>query len=160
MSTGLAAEVYKTKDKNGNVVYTDNPEGAEKVELRDINSVPRPQYIPGAQAPLNSAPPQMPGYELRIVSPRNNLVIPVGQRDLAIAVALQPALRAGDLLVYYLDGELLEESTSTSIQVRDLARGVHQISVEIMDERGQSLGTAESVSVSLMGPHPPKPASP
>jgi hypothetical protein len=45
-----AADVYKTVDKDGNIKYTDKPstEKAEKLELREINTVPgaQPQALP------------------------------------------------------------------------------------------------------------------
>ena len=161
ISLTVSAEVYKTKDKDGNVVYTDNPntQGAEKIELREINTVPGPTFIPEYQ-PSQPSQAQPFAYKLRIISPRDEVGIPVGQRDLAIAVSIEPKLREGDLLVYYMDGELLEESQSTNIIVREIPRGSHKISVEAMDADGQSLGTSESVTVNLMRPPVKKPASP
>ena len=155
------AEVYKTHDKDGNVIYTDNPntQGAEKVQLRELNTVPGGT----GQAPVATsqpAPEEAFSYQLRIVSPRNEVGIPIGQRDLAVAVALQPELREEDVLVYYMDGELLEESKSTSIIVREIPRGTHVISVEAMDANGLSLGTSESVTVNLMRPPVKNNASP
>ncbi len=154
-SLGAAAEVYKTHDKDGNVIYTDNPNtaGAEKVELREINTVPGDTQPPVAEQGQSVPPAQEEfSYQLRILSPRNDVSIPIGQRDLAIAISLTPGLRNGDVLVYYLDGELIEESQSTSVIVREIPRGTHVVSVEAMDANGLSLGTSGDVTVNLMRP--------
>lgn len=154
------AEVYKTKDKNGNVIYTDNPKSddAEKIELRELNTVPSapPTYTPEAS---NNTPAAV-SYHIDIISPRDNLIIPVGQRDLAIAVNLDQPLQAGHLLVYFMNGELVEETMMTNILVKDVARMSHKITVEVMDENGQSLGVSAPVTVTFMGPANKKPASP
>jgi hypothetical protein len=156
-----AAEVYKTVDKDGNVVYTDSPksDNAEKIELRELNTVPP---APTTYSPdySNSARPALMSYKIDIISPSNNLIIPVGQRDLAIAISLDQPLQAGHLLVYYMDGDMVEETMMTNILIKDVMRGAHQITVEVMDESGQSLGMSEPVTVNLMRPIVPKPASP
>jgi hypothetical protein len=156
-----SADVYKTIDKDGNVVYTDSPksDNAEKIELRELNTVPPAptNYSPDYS---NSARPALMSYKIDIISPSNNLIIPVGQRDLAIAISLDQPLQAGHLLVYYMDGDMVEETMMTNILIKDVMRGPHQITVEVMDESGQSLGMSEPVTVNLMRPIVPKPASP
>lgn len=156
-----SAEVYKTVDKNGNIVYSDSPKSgkAEKVELRELNTVPSTPTTsndPGYSA----AAPQQVSYQIDIISPRDNLIIPVGQRDLAIAVTLDQPLQAGHLLVYYMDGDMVEETMMTNILIKDVMRGLHKITVEAIDSSGQSLGMSAPVSVSLMRPITKKPASP
>lgn len=157
------ADVYKTVDKNGRVIYTDNPkdEKAQKVELREINTVPGPPPVPQS-TPADSfqSQPAAISYQIKIVSPRNDLIIPVGQRDLGIAITVTPQLEDGHLLVYFMDGELLEETTQTNIIVKDAPRGIHTLAVEAIDADGRSLGTSAPVSVSLMRPIIKKAAPP
>lgn len=159
------ADVYKTVDKDGRTVYTDKPktENAEKIELREINTVPGAQPLPNS-APavsVDSRPAQI-DYRIEIVSPRSDVTIPVGQRDLGIAAVLQPALQEGHLLVYFMNGELLEETTLNNIIVKDVPRGTHTLVVEAIDVNGQSLGTSPPVIVNVIRPNikknaPPKP---
>ncbi len=161
----VLADVYKTVDKDGRVIYTDKPksDNAQKVELREINTVPGAQPLPQS-TPVESfqSQPAAISYQIEIISPRNELVIPVGQRDLAIAIKVAPDLEPGHLLVYFMDGELLEETSMTNIIIKDAPRGSHSLVVEAIDANGQSLGTSAPVSVSLMRPivkktAPPKP---
>lgn len=159
----VLADVYKTVDKDGRVIYTDNPknEKAEKIELRDINTLPGPPSIPES-TPVDSfqSQPAAISYQINIISPRHELIIPIGQRDLAIAITVTPALQQGHLLVYFMDGELLEETTMNNIIVKDAPRGTHTLVVEAIDASGRSLGTSAPVSVSVMRPVIKKPAPP
>ncbi|WP_331352108.1 DUF4124 domain-containing protein [Cellvibrio sp. UBA7671] len=153
-----AADVYKTVDKDGNIKYTDKPstEKAEKLELREINTVPgaQPQGLPQSVAvdPVNAQPAAL-NYQITIISPRNDVTIPVGQRDLAIAINLTPELQQGHLLVYFMNGELLEETTMNNIIVKDVPRGTHTVVVEAIDENGRSLGTSAPIIVNIIRPN-------
>lgn len=159
----VSADVYKTVDKDGRVIYTDKPksENAQKVELREINTVPGAQPLPQS-TPVGTfqSQPAVIRYKIDIISPRNDVIIPIGQRDLAIAIKLEPELQDGHLLVYFMDGELLEETEANNIIVKDVPRGTHTLAVEAIDASGQSLGTSTPVSVSIMRPVIKKPAPP
>ncbi len=158
-----AADVYKTVDKDGNIKYTDKPstEKAEKLELREINTVPGAQPLPQSD-PVDSynSQPAALNYQIGIISPRSDVTIPVGQRDLAIAINLNPALQQGHLLVYFMNGELLEETTMNNIIVKDVPRGTHTLVVEAIDANGRSLGTSPPVIVNVIRPVIKKPAPP
>lgn len=149
-----AADVYKTVDKDGNIKYTDTPrtDKAEKIELREINTVPgaQPQALPQSVPSSHEA---APNYNVSIISPRSDVIIPVGQRDLAIAVTLNPNLQQGHLLVYFMNGELLEETTMNNIIVKDVPRGTHTLVVEVIDANGRSLGTSPPVIVNVIRPN-------
>lgn len=154
----VAADVYKTVDKDGKIKYTDNPktEKAEKIELRELNTVPaaQPQALPQS-VPVDSINTQQAAlsYQINIISPRSNVTIPVGQRDLAIAISLNAELQQGHLLVYFMNGELLEETTMTNIIVKDVPRGTHTLVVEAIDANGRSLGTSPPVIVNIIRPN-------
>lgn len=159
------AEVYKTVDKDGRTIYTDKPtsDKAEKVELREINTVPGAQPLPES-TPASSFDTRQAqlDYQIQIVSPRSDVTIPVGQRDLAIAASVNPPLRQDHLLVYFMNGELLEETTLNNVIVKDVPRGTHTLVVEAIDANGQSLGTSPPVIVNVIRPvikksAPPKP---
>ncbi len=163
LSQVVVADVYKTVDKDGNIKYTDKPstEKAEKLELREINTVPGAQPLPQS-SPVTTydSQPAALNYQISIMSPRSDVTIPVGQRDLAIAISLNPALQQGHLLVYFMNGELLEETTMNNIIVKDVPRGTHTLVVEAIDANGQSLGTSPPVIVNVIRPVVKKPAPP
>lgn len=148
-----ASEIYKERDKNGNITYTDKPtsEKSEKVILPPINTVPSQPGI----ADNSGSPDRQEGaqpYQIEIMSPRNNAMISPEQRDLAIAVNMNQELQADHWLIYYMNGELLEETKSTSIVIREVPRGARTFSVEVVARNGESLAKAPSVTVNVMRP--------
>lgn len=161
MTYPALADVYKTVDKDGRVIYSDSPanEKAEKVELRELNTVPAAETLPPS---IGSSPVQEEkiNYSINIISPAAEVTIPPGQRDLAIAVTLSEPLRESHLLVYFMDGELLEETTMTNIIVTEVPRGSHTLVVEAIDASGQSLGTSAPVVVNVIRPIAKPAASP
>ena len=153
LAQAAAADVYKTVDKDGNIKYTDKPqtEQAEKLELREINTVPGAEPLPQSESVDSFASqPAALSYQVAIISPRSDVTIPVGQRDLGIAITLNPSLQEGHLLVYFMNGELLEETTMNNIIVKDVPRGTHTLVVEVIDANGQSLGTSPPTIVNVI----------
>jgi hypothetical protein len=143
-----ATEIYKTKDKNGNWIYTDQPPSAdsEQVKLPPINTLPPAQnHVPISNSTRDRAAAQDEHYEVRIISPRENVTIPPGQRDLAIAVNLSRPLDPDHLLMFFINGELLEETRSSSVLVQEVYRGAHTVN-------GRSLGKSPEVIVNVIRP--------
>jgi hypothetical protein len=150
-----ATEIYKTKDKNGNWIYTDQPPSAdsEQVKLPPINTLPPAQnHVPISNSTRDRAAAQDEHYEVRIISPRENVTIPPGQRDLAIAVNLSRPLDPDHLLMFFINGELLEETRSSSVLVQEVYRGAHTLVVEVVDVNGRSLGKSPEVIVNVIRP--------
>jgi len=91
-------------------------------------------------------------YRVNIISPRDEVVIPPGERDLAIVVGLDPSLAQDHWIVYYINGEMIEETRSTSILIQEITRGAHQITVDVIDANGKVLGESQSVPVNVIRP--------
>lgn len=153
------AEIYKSLDKNGNPVYTDRAPSAdsEQLNLPSLNSVPGLQVTPAGTYPPEPTGETPEDYQIRIISPRADVTIPPGQRDLAIAVEINRAVDQEHLIAYFLNGTLLEETNSTSIIVRDVTRGSHQLLVEIIDKDGNTLGRSDETTVNVIRPSIIKP---
>jgi hypothetical protein len=152
--SSLQAEIYKTIDKNGNVVYTDNPpkEGAEAVKLKEINTLPAERNVTVYQNPSTEMQEGPVNYQIDIISPRNEVVIPPGERDLAVAIGISPELHPDHLVTYYLDGDLIEETRSFSIVIQDVPRGARTLTVEVIDQQGNSLGKSDPLTVNVIRP--------
>lgn len=152
-----AQPIYKTVDEQGRVSYSDKPPRGEEqdrsAELPPVNQVPAQQRT----SPRQSTSPgptrdDTLQYTLSLLSPQQDASVPPGQRDLTIAVQLQPALRPEHQLVYYLDGEPVAESRSTQHTIEEIYRGSHTIRVEALSATGQILGSTESVTVHVHRP--------
>ncbi|MBS3824560.1 MAG: DUF4124 domain-containing protein [Wenzhouxiangellaceae bacterium] len=149
----LAQPIYKTVDENGNVVYSDtNPDGeGVAVTLKEL-SVVEPARIEQPQAgetPSDAA--QEPSAEaadvgLRILSPQSEETIWNTAYVLSVQVGATGALPEGTELAYLVDGEVKQTSRSTSVQLDEVWRGEHQLSVEHRGPDGRVLGTAGPVT--------------
>jgi Domain of unknown function (DUF4124) len=147
------AQIYKTVDKDGNVVYSDTPpnDQAESVKLKEILTLPAEH--PGNSVSTDTRRDEaVVEYKVEIVSPRNEVVIPPGQRDLAIAISLDPYLQPDHLITYYMDGELIEETQSTSIVIQDPPRGGRTLTVEVINQQGDVLGVSQPLTVNIIRP--------
>lgn len=137
-----SAEVYTYIDKDGNRVFTDQPTrgNAKRLDLAPPNAMPK---MPGAlYAPV--APPQPPApplYQvLRILVPEPDAIIRANDGELIVSVSSDPTLLPGHLYRLFLDGVPVgEPARSPVFPLHNLDRGTHQLSVEIVDQRGQTL---------------------
>lgn len=159
-SLPLHAEIYKIKDKDGNVTYTDSPElidqpteSREVVDLKPINSQPavEPQQN---FAPASEEEQEEPvRYVIDMVAPQDESHVPPGQRDLEVAVQLEPQLQQGDRIQFIQDGKPLgSPSQNQSYVIKEIFRGTHTFSAQIINNRGQVLATTPSVTVYVHRP--------
>ena len=142
------AEVYKSINADGEVVYSDRPtQGAERVKMPALPSyTPRPLRTPGRSAP---ALEQQLQYErFSITRPANDATIRNNLGTVEIATRLVPALLTalGHRIQYYLDGVAhgaLHDSTTLTLS--NVERGEHRLSVSVVDATGTVLiSTAET----------------
>ena len=154
LTLSAGAQIYKTVDKDGKVIYTDKPRGdqpAEAVDLPPINTLP-PENADNFPRDEQQNQPEAIRYQVDIISPRENVTIPPGQRDLGIAVTLNPPFAGDHWLRYFMNGELLEETRESNIVVQDVFRGSHTLEVEVIDNNGTSLGKSAPVVVNVIRP--------
>jgi hypothetical protein len=149
----MATDIYKTRDKDGNVVYTDKPPAgeSEQVNLPPINSLSSGN-LPSIPKRAKPQQPQPERYDINVLSPRENVTITPGQRDLAIAVGLSQSLSENHWILYFINDELIEETQSTSIVIQDIPRGTHRITIDVIDKDGNILGQSDVVEVNVIRP--------
>ena len=101
LASALAsAQIYRTTDKDGNVIFTDRPpasEGAdvEAVELNPTNTTPPPEQRPDlAPRPVEEKPEVTPDYRVTVTAPEDGSTIPMGPGNFSVrpAVTLLPIL--------------------------------------------------------------------
>ena len=144
------AEVYRSVDKDGNVVFTDQPsEGAEVIEIDELQTIKPPaagkfEYTPPPAKPR-------PKYsELSITSPAHDLAIRDNGGNVTVTIASTPNLRIGDVLYLYLDGKEIELGNATSKSFTSLDRGTHQLRAVIKSSDGRILLSSKSVTFHLL----------
>lgn len=164
-SFGASAEVYTYIDHDGNRVFTDQPTrgNAKRLDLAPPNAMPKmPAPLYGPAAPAEAPAP--PLYQvLRILVPEPDATIRANDGELIVSVSSDPNLLPGHYYRLFLDGVPVgKPSHSPVFPLHNLDRGTHQLSVEILDQRGQTLEQTPNqpfhmVRVSVAD-NPPSPA--
>ena len=145
-----AAEVYRSVDEDGNVVFTDQPsEGAEVIEIDKLQTIKPPPVRDSDYAPRQEKP--KPAYtEIRITSPENDLAIRENSGNVSVSISTTPGLRPGDAVFLYLDGKEFNLGNSTGKSFTGLDRGTHQLRAVIKSSDGRILLSSKSVTFHLL----------
>lgn len=142
-------KVYKQVNPDGTITYSDKPAaGAQEV---DIPTAPtyQPPKVPAFTPYQKPEKPAPFAYDsLTITSPANDETIRENTGDVTVVLSVSPSLRPGHRIEYLLDGASVERSTQTSYQFKNLDRGSHSITAQIVDESGNVISSA-SVTVHL-----------
>ena len=139
-----ADEAYVWTDEDGVVHYSDRPvPGAQRIELSEPNTSQSPAPDRGdADAPDGEEDEADTGpfrYEsLEIASPAAEETLWNIEGVLNVSLALEPPLQPGHQVRVYFDGEP-QIVTSTSFQLQEVWRGVHNLQAEVLDETGNMM---------------------
>jgi len=151
-ATQALAETYVRVEKDGSKTYSDRPlPGGQPVELQPAQtySAPPPPPIGGNS---NSNLPR----EQRLLKEMNDFrystCVLTPQREenfqnptsVNVAVALQPALRPGDVVDLRVDGATVPGPNALSFAIPQPNRGAHTASVLIKDRYGKTMCTAST----------------
>ena len=150
LSLPAQAEIYRTVDENGNVVFTDIPpreddENAEQIIIENPNSFAVEEAIPNTDAwivePEEGEEAEAPfRYQaLEIVSPVDDEPVRENAGNITIVTNLNPRLQRGHVARLLMDGSVVQEGPRASFSLANVDRGTHTISVEIVDENGDVL---------------------
>ncbi|MFV0477942.1 MAG: DUF4124 domain-containing protein [Parahaliea sp.] len=156
-STAVTAQIYKSVDEHGNVVFSDQPSGdvrkAEQVELNTTNTTtpPRPVSRPHSRPEPTTA--EAVNYRVSITSPANGTTIPMGTGNFSVSAAASPALTSGQTLQLQIDGQDHGGAqASGSWQLTNIFRGEHQLTVQRKSREGEVLATSEAITVYVHRP--------
>lgn len=144
-----AAEIYRSVDQHGNVVYSDQPvQGAKKVELPEISTYKAEPVAPGAlqSGPAPGAPQRV---DVRFVQPGAEETIFDNQGTVAVAVRVEPPLGPQQRLALQLDDGAAVELSEPTYQFSGVARGTHTLKARVLGANGEALGEDASVTFHL-----------
>lgn len=158
--SAFALDVYKQVDEDGNIVFTDTPQGttqpAEKVEIRETNTVSQPPKPPMSRLISENAGPsseqnQSYGYDLlAIVQPEDGAVFKRNQTEFVeVFIVSDPeVISEGHELLVWVNGTL-QEGAAKSFRIDELFPGSYSIEAGIFDGNGEELISADSVSFTV-----------
>ncbi len=154
--------IYRWTDAQGNIHFSDKPHpGARRVHrLPQLNSYSAPAPPPTSGATGGSAARRAthrgPGdryQRLRVVSPKPNQTFRSAARKVSVSVSISPALASGDRVVYYLDGnEVAGPTSSTSVVLKGIDRGTHNVGAAVVGPKGRELIRAVPVTIFMKPP--------
>lgn len=164
----LAADVYRSVDENGNVIYTDKPTpDAEKIRIDDIQTIEGPDVKPFKYTPAKSD--TGPTYNIKITSPENDAAIRSNNGDISIVASVSPGLSVGQQLILYMDGSVAATG-GPKFDLTNVDRGTHTATVALQSKDGEEIQRSSPVSFTVLRasvqnkpappppPPPPKPA--
>ena len=152
------AQIYKYTDKDGNVVFSDQPpsdstqDTVEEVQLRETNTAPAPQVAPKAATTTENKPKKI-AYSTTITSPADGTTIPMGPGNFAVSARVTPALGPGERLQLLMDGTPVSEpKRAGNWQLSNVFRGEHKLVVERLDRSGKALDSSAATTVYVLRP--------
>lgn len=147
-------EIYRHTDKNGNVVYTDQPpEDAEPVELQPLNTVP------GGQTRNRSDERQRPGApaaatatayaSLKLSGVAANEMLQNPEGSITLSASADLPLQAQHRLYFIDNGRDISAGDSDTFVIERIERGSHTFAAEIRDASGKVLISSEPVTMQV-----------
>jgi hypothetical protein len=154
LSVPAIAQVYKHVDEDGNITFTDQPPpNSTPVEIREPNSSSPPPVIAPAPAVEAGEPVIVSGYDIAIISPAMDTIIPRGPGNFSVSASLSPALKDGHQLQLLMDGTPREaRQTSPSWALTNVFRGAHELTVAVVDKKGKQISISAPVTVYVFRP--------
>lgn len=163
MTSAAGAEVYRSVDEDGNIIYTDKPSpNAEEIRIDPIQTIEAPDIEPFKYTPPADPAGKSIYTKLEIISPENDAAIRSNEGNISISAVVQPGLNisAGHQLVLIMDGN--EVSTGgPQFDLTNIDRGTHTVTVAIKDKQGKTVMQSSPVSFTVLRaavkPPPPPP---
>jgi len=169
LASAAYADVYRSVNEAGEIVFTDVPtKGSVRVELPPLSTV-RPPEPSRASRLVESRKVEENGPAYRkfeVATPEHDASIWDNQGNIKLGVLLEPALqtRSGHKIQYFLDGQpygIAEQSLVNHFQGLD--RGTHTLGAAVVNAEGDTLLSANPVTVHLhkaSALHPNSPLNP
>ena len=145
---GAHAELFKWKDADGNIIFSDQPPaGTDKHEsevkqesLPRINTVPALDLTKSRTTSSSSQSKENNAsyISLAIDSPLHDSEIRENSGKVLISVRVDPNIfvERGDKLIIYMDGVEVFKGESTSVLLDNVDRGTHDVKASIVNSQG------------------------
>lgn len=139
------AEIYRSVDSAGNVVYSDQPRpGSKPVKLPGISTYKPSAATRAAEKAKAPAPPgATSSHQVTITNPADQATIRDNAGNVPVQVQVQPPLdaAAGQRLSVSVDGSSdVYTATSNSFQLQNINRGTHTVTVWVVGPNDEPLG--------------------
>ena len=164
----VSAAIYKSVDKDGNVIFSDQPQGhsTERVDLPPVtsygeeqqnNNSANAQTDANAKKSSDSEKKSVNYTSLALADPANNATIWYGgDNTLTVTARSQPSLQSGDQASLLYDGQSVASvdgpSDSLSFTLSNYTPGKHTLAVSI-SRAGQTIKTSDAITIYVLVHH-------
>lgn len=149
--SALAATVYKNRDAEGNIIFSDIPgEGAEEVIIQEAQTldIPMPKRT-GERRTTKLSPKSIHYTEFKIISPEDDTTIHNNQGIVNISLEMSPELNKKHDIIFLLDGIKVSKGKSLQFATNNIDRGTHSIMAVIKNEMGKVIQQSNKVTFHL-----------
>jgi len=152
-------KLYRWVDEQGNVHFSDEPQkGAESFEMKEVPATkmqktrfPEVQLAPDAQQSGGSAATTQVYQSAFLSEPLNGSIVRNNAGIVTLSASLQPALKPGHSLRFFLDGKLVNKDPgATSVVVEKVSYEQHKAYFIVVNSEGGQIQTSETVDFQLM----------
>ena len=159
--SALAQQIYKTVDRDGNVVFTDVPpapsQQAETVNVAPPNTFTAPAVESSTDSAEESGDATYYRY-LEITSPGDEESIRDNAGNVTITAAIEPRLRRSHRMVLVMDENQTEMTAEGGeFELSNVDRGTHSVSVRVLDRAGVVQAESEPRTFHLLRYRLPRP---
>ena len=156
------AELFKWKDAEGNIIYSDQPPPGQTKQdtqideesLPQIISVPAPDTSIGttqSEATEKNDAPLERYLGLTITEPEHDTSVRENSGKVTITVRVEPHIfvERGDILVIYMDDIEVSKGDQTTVMLDNVDRGTHTVKAKILNSQGQIIKETSTTSFTL-----------
>jgi hypothetical protein len=147
--TPVSATLYKQRDAQGHLIFTDVPSDAQTSEIISSTEAKTPNAAPNTTPTTDnsaSTPNQIAEkpltYQIEILQPTPETTFHNGE-PLIVQLKVTPALQKEDTIALSVDGTPYgSPSSALSITVENLERGPHVLSAQVIQKNGAGATSA------------------
>ncbi len=146
--------MYKWVDDEGNIQYSDKPQhkDAQPFTPPGLTTTPAVKVPPKPVKKTTPEPAPTAYSDLKIVSPQQDATIRSNPGNVTVEFQLVPALNTelGHSVSVLLDGTPARDNITTNrVQLTNVDRGTHNITILVKDNKGRTLRSSDSVTIHL-----------
>ena len=146
-----AETVYKTRDAEGNIIFSDMPtEGAEKIKVQEAQTLNLPMPKRLGERPTTKLSPKAINYtEFKIINPQHDSTIHSNEGVINVSTILSPELDEKHSIAFLIDGKKVSEGKSLQLSLNNFDRGTHNVIAMIKDEKDKVIKQSNNITFHL-----------
>ena len=163
-----AAEIYKTKDKYGNPVFSDQgAEAAEPVELSEPTVFDADKYtdplnerrqnllrrrtVRGTADQTEESPEFQKYTRLEVISPYEGEAVRANDGNIEISIQIAPKINQDHTIELLVDGtQHARINSNQTIKLNNMDRGTHSFQLQVLDREGEILQSGAVTTITVL----------